>query len=587
MRINADTLTLLLESDLLDNGWDSSLEVYPGQTPHQYAMMSLRRSLLKKYLPGISETSPDGDSKALDLFLEINNRCGTFDYGSRRCSELEEIALGEAKAFLYNFFYPSPKKTEWWCSLDDNLYCSAIPRDFILSNSSISEGFGVGPGASLGSPSTNFYTKLANSSLSMTSSDLYCLFRQAISSDQLWTACEISRKEVMDIEIVQSSRLSFVPKTTEISRTICTEPLLNMIFQKGIGKAIERRLLEFVGINLSTQPGINAELARIGSLSGKFGTIDLSSASDSMSISLVREFFPRRVVALLELASTRSTILPDGREIELHMISSMGNAFTFPLQTLFFTALVYGAYRARGVKFSHSRGRSHGDSFAVFGDDIIVERDCYSTVCQLLNLTGFRVNIDKSFNEGLFRESCGSDFYSGHSVRGVYIRRLFDANDCYSAINRLNRWSAKHWVFLPKLIGFLVGKARFLPIPYDEQDDRGIKVPRAMLTQTVRNSFTGGIKYRSSCLLPERVSLPMKGKRAKSLGWFENPDGLLMAFLAGSIRSGSVGLRTSRRRAKIRESFSSRWDWIPLAGGESYQYRDDWKVITTLNLSKV
>jgi hypothetical protein len=262
----------------------------------------------------------------------------------------------------------------------------------------------------------------------------------------------------------------------------------------------------------------------------------------------------------------------------------MGNAFTFPLQTIFFAALVYGAYRAMDIPIQNPRGPSHGN-FAVFGDDIIVVSKAYNLVCEMLSATGFCVNMGKSFNEGFFRESCGHDYYCGYNVRAVYIKRLRDECDCYSAINRLNRWSARHGFMLPRLVSFLKKRCRWLPIPFDEDDSHGVKVPYSMLNRKIYNPNTGGILYRYKEIIPNlvRVDVP-EGNRPRLRGWFENPPALLMAFVAGSIRDGSVGLRISCRRARIRRRWSSRWDFIPVDNYESNCFSRNWKVFTEFNL---
>lgn len=578
MRIHAGTLASLLQADLDTAGWHGSLRSYPGESKKQFAMTCLAKSLVKKYLMGRSETTEEADGAALTLFMKINEDCRNFNYTEASCPDWERIALGEARAFLYNFFYPRTEDTtvESW----------GLHEAPILTYAEIAQGFNVGPGASLGAKESDFYSKLSLSPMSASSSALHALYVQAIRSNQTWSGMESSRAQRLGYSIVKSSRLSFVPKYANISRTICTEPLLNMMFQKGIAGILERRMRRVLQIDLSTQPDINARLARVGSLTGEFGTIDLSSASDSMSLSLVRKFFPADVVKWLERTRCESTILPDGREIELHMISSMGNAFTFPLQTIFFSALVYGAYRALELPFIRSRGHTLGN-FAVFGDDIIVKREAYDLVIRMLSLCGFSVNVDKSFNTGLFRESCGHDYYDGYNVRGVYIKQLCDANDCYSAINRLNRWSARHGVSLCHTVGYLSHKCRFLPVPYDEDDISGIKVPEALLTRRILNRNTQATAYRASVLVPRKVRVdPLKGV-SKLPRWYENPDGLLLALLAGSIRDGFVGLRSNDRKAVTRKRYSSRWDYIPFAHAERHDYYARWKASVSINLGKV
>jgi hypothetical protein len=313
-----------------------------------------------------------------------------------------------------------------------------------------------------------------------------------------------------------------------------------------------------------------------------------------MSLSLVREFFPASVVRWLELTRCPSTVLPDGKIVDLHMVSSMGNAFTFPLQTLFFSALVFGAYRVHNVPLVKSFGDRVGN-FSVFGDDIIVERKCYNTVVRLLEVCGFTVNKDKSFNQGLFRESCGHDYYCGYNVRGIYIKKLKHAGDFYSAINRLNKWSARHRVCLPETIRLLSRGLRFLPIPFDEDDSAGIKVPLSMVKRIVRSKFTGGILYRYLAPVPYVVRLPDLDDpkylvRAQKLrkhipDWDYNPDGLLLSLLHGSIRNGQIGLRrTVVRKTVTRQRYSSSWDWINVDYGENRNFGKDWKVFAWLNL---
>jgi hypothetical protein len=586
MRINAGDLSSLLRLDLEAAGWTGALSPYPGQVRSDYAMTSLFKSLTKKYLEKSSTqgTTPEGDAAALSLFLRANSHCKDFDQGAQPRTEIEEIALGEAQAFLYDFFYPKARK-----SFSEDQGASQpvyLDRDFVLSDREISLTVGCGPGASVGAKATDFYTKLATSRLTFTDPSLLLYYRQIVRHHPTWNECEVLRSTKVGERTVRGSRLSFVPKTAVISRTICTEPILNMFFQKGIEGALKRRMLEVIGIDLSIQQPKNSQLARLGSISGEFGTIDLSSASDTLSISTIKRYFPQRVYDVLMRYRSPRTILPDGSEIDLHMVSSMGNAFTFPLQTLFFSALVMGAYRALDIRVKKPRGPSETGNFAVYGDDIIVLERSYKLLTRLLFLTGFTVNHDKSFNEGLFRESCGQDFYSGYNVRGVYIQSLNDANDLYSAINRLNRWSARHRIFLNNLVSYLSSKCRFLPIPFDEDDSCGIKIPFAMLSNVQRRYVPNrGVFYRYSKIATANVQFPpIQQSMRNQLGYFDNPAGLLLAFVAGYIRNGSVGYRVDRRRANIRKRYTPRWDYITFACGESRECAEDWKVFCTLNL---
>jgi hypothetical protein len=358
-----------------------------------------------------------------------------------------------------------------------------------------------------------------------------------------------------------------------------------MMFQKGIGEVLTQQLRRSCGIDLRSQPDKNRTLARLGSETGEFGTIDLSSASDSMSLGLINEFFPRQVVYWLKMTRCEVTILPDGTEVPLHMVSSMGNAFTFPLQTLFFTSLVYGAYKARSIHFDRPVGQSLG-SFAVYGDDIIVKHEAYDHVCKLLNLCGFSVNVDKSFNEGFFRESCGGDYYLGYNVRGVYIRTLKYMHDNYSAINRLNIWSANHGVILSETIQYLLKGCRFLPVPLDEMDISGVKVPLRCVKHRKVNKYTGGIFYRYVHLRPLEFDVSdILVRKPKIHGWIDNPSAILFSALAGKLRLGKTAVRRSKPLAKIRARYSSRWDYIPPELGVSQAFVERWKSFYEVNLN--
>ena len=568
MRDFAVELPFCLDHDLRMAGWNGAISPYPDMNVRQKAMQSLRASLMKKFTDGPSASA---ESNALSLFLKINEQCKAFTLGTTSLTVSEAIAIGEAKDFIYRLFFPSNQES-------GNL------RRLTLAE--ISSRFSVGNGANIGSYSTDFLSKIGTSRMTATNHRLHKLYVQAISCDPLWSSVESTRSKFREADIVQGSRLSFVPKTTEISRTICTEPILNMLFQKGIASVLEDLLAEVCGIDLRKQPDKNRMLAQLGSKEGKFGTIDLSSASDSMSIGLVREFFPKHVFDMLEMTRCPYTVLPDGTNVELHMISSMGNAFTFPLQTIFFTSLVYGAYRALSIHFDRPYRQSLG-SFAVFGDDIICVKEAYGLLTRLLSICGFGVNVDKSFNQGPFRESCGRDYFNGHNVRGVYIKTLRTISDKYSAINRLNRWSSIWGIPLPTVIHSLLRGVRFLPVPLDEMDDCGIKVPERFIKKRLVNRKTGGLYYRYLHRQANSYDVTdVEFKPPKLRGWVNNPSAVLLAALAGTLRNGKAVTRSiENSRAVFRIRSSSRWDWIPSEYAEMRTIGEGWKSFIELNLT--
>lgn len=580
MNFSSEEVHSSLLLDLYEAGWKGP-DFSPFSNHRQRAMTELERSLFKKFHN--EQTDSNRDSKALSLFLQCNSRCQNFaGVIPRRLNE--ELIINEMKLIIYDFFNPCFRGSEK----------ESFREPMLLNLTDIAKRFCLGSGSNIGADSTDFYTKLANSSMCSTDAILPILYKQAISNDKLWSDVEKFRSDRFETEIVRGSRLSFVPKSRDISRTICTEPVLNMLFQRGIGVIMEERLREVFQIDLSTQPFKNAALARIGSLDGRYGTIDLSSASDSISNNLIRDIVPLEPRNWLNRVRSPSTTIPSGEVVDLHMISSMGNGFTFPLQTMIFASLVMAAYKVYGVKPERPYADKIGN-YAIFGDDIIVHHSVYNVVVSCLEVLGFSVNHDKSFSEGLFRESCGSDFFSGHNVRGVYIKKMLSAGDYYSAINRLNRWSSRHGIFLLRTISLLRRGCRFSGVPFAEADDSGLKVPLSLL-RTYRRDINGAIKYRALVNVPRFVRISsveaelelsqndaLKVRRLLTSFQYSS-DGLMLALLAGYLRNGCLGLRSLSPKAVLRKRVSPGWDPHVSGPGESPDYCERWKLFTVANL---
>jgi hypothetical protein len=585
----AEMVDQLFRSDLSNAGWDGAESYYPGQTAEQYAKMSCVHSLLKKFHN--DEVHEDLDRLALEKFLISNATCAIYP-GLKPRDTFQEYVIGEMKSILYDFFNPAPGVVAVAKIDDFTLWRDREP--LLLNLSDIYSCWDFGPGSNIDVKGTDRYTKYFNSSMCGTDQSLFVLYKHAVSSNARYKEAENLRQSVYPFETVLGSRISFVPKSMKTSRTICTEPPLNMLFQKGIGKLIEQRLCEFFNIDVSKQPFINAQMARDGSLTGEFGTIDLSSASDTISLSLCREIIPSDSMRWLELSRSKIAVLPDGREMQLEMISSMGNGFTFPLQTVIFAACVTAVYRVLDIPIEH--GWRKARNYSVFGDDIIVDHKAYDLVVDMLTLMGFSVNRDKSFNQGFFRESCGHDYFSGRNVRGVYLQRLKDHGDFYSAINRLNRWSATHRVPLIQTVTFLAEQVPFLPVPFEESDDAGIKGPVDGIRHLIRHNRNGSSNYRAFIREPDEVILQelrrdiwssdsmLRKAQRKLRKFFVNEDGLLIAALAGWLRRGRLGCRPSHPKVARRDRVCPGWDSkIPMRV-ENRAFREEWKIFSALNL---
>jgi len=220
-----------------------------------------------------------------------------------------------------------------------------------------------------------------------------------------------------------TSRVCLVPKSWNKCRIICAEPAFMQYNQQGLDRWMRRtidvaRKRKFFQLDLTDQSQ-NADIALESSTHGYFCTMDLSSASDRLSNKLVRCLMPDHVYVLLERVRSKWTRLPDGREIELRKFASMGNATTFPVQSLCFWALSVAAMHIRGVRLEEAR-----NSVWVYGDDIICPTKYYSAIFDTLTLVGLKVNKDKSFSKGEFRESCGMHAYHGLDVTPSFLRTM-------------------------------------------------------------------------------------------------------------------------------------------------------------------
>lgn len=222
-----------------------------------------------------------------------------------------------------------------------------------------------------------------------------------------------------------------VPKSSVIDRCACKEPDLNMFLQKSFGNQI-RKLLRRSGIDLNDQT-INQELARKGSISNSLMTIDLSSASDSVTTELVRLVLPEDWFHYLNLVRSPVTEI-DGNIHVNEMFSSMGNGFTFELESLLFYAICrsvayFGGYRGK---------------ISVYGDDIIAPSLMADDLIAALHFCGFVTNPDKSFWDGPFRESCGAHWHGGLDISPFYIKGPFrTVSDLILTLNQLIEWSSR------------------------------------------------------------------------------------------------------------------------------------------------
>jgi hypothetical protein len=212
--------------------------------------------------------------------------------------------------------------------------------------------------------------------------------------------------------VVGGSKVVTVPKSAKTDRTICIEPDLNVMVQLGIGRCIRTRLRR-VGLLFPNSQEINNLAAREGSITGQLATVDLSSASDTISKELVRALMPHDWLQALEQARTPVALL-GGVGIPLEKFSAMGNGYTFELETLIFWSIAKAIVAACP---------EWNQRVLVYGDDIIVDVRAVGLLQEVFTEVGFTMNPDKTFVDGPFRESCGKHYFHGVDVTPFYLRK--------------------------------------------------------------------------------------------------------------------------------------------------------------------
>lgn len=251
----------------------------------------------------------------------------------------------------------------------------------------------------------------------------------------------------VSLQTVPGNRVFTVPKKTGIDRTCASEPDMNMSLQLAIGSHLRYKLKSLWGVDLNDQR-YNQRLAKVGSKNGSLATIDLSSASDTISCRLVRELLPYDWFALLDDVRSHEGTLPNGDVFRWEKFSSMGNGFTFELESMIFYALTYCTLKyevdmlSKSDRCVEARKCLNRNALSVYGDDIICPSKYASSVISVLNGCGFKTNAEKTFVTGPFRESCGKHYHYGVNVTPFYVKSAIDdVSRVIWLLNRLRNWA--------------------------------------------------------------------------------------------------------------------------------------------------
>jgi hypothetical protein len=386
--------------------WADAMTHTKYESPDEHFRMHQLAALIRKYpLPErVTGYTPDDTARA--TFAKAEHRCKRYNQRlaavKRTGRDRDGTLFYHMRGFIMAVLGPSPNLAQIYrsCDITGGAALGVHGNATNVARKLSAERWTVSPRAypfALAAIRNNF--QIVELLLAREGQQVFCLDYDKLS--------EVVRERV---SWVRYNKLSFVPKTAKTSRSIAVEPFLNSFLEKGIDTIMRRKLLK-IGLDLRRQEP-NQGLARCGSIEveNPYCTIDLSSASDTIAADLVLELLPPEWGDLLD--AVRCHYYEDKGVIrKYHKFVSMGNGFCFPLQTLLFASVCHAAAVMRGCR----------PDYRVYGDDIIVRKEIFDDVMLALDRLGFLPNSRKTFSEGPFRESCGTDWFAGVNVRPIYI----------------------------------------------------------------------------------------------------------------------------------------------------------------------
>jgi len=462
-------------------------ETHPGVTPRDVAIIRQMNDFGKRFIgDSDSKSQYTRDLKAWDNFKYANERARVQSENFENLDSDVMETLERARIYITEAFWASMEK-------ENSPFLFSWRKEHLIPVG----GFSSGPGVCTDVRGKSLLEKFSGSVHASTVDGIaYLKFLRKVS------------KPFHDLpnyaaELRASIKATFVPKDLARSRLIAPQLNGDLTLQYPACNLLEDMLNSF-NIDLSVQQMINREMARKGSLfdnldaiechlksrSVRFCTIDLVSASDIVGVNLVKFLLPPPLFNYLmacaptQLCWLGAKTAADKEPVKLSMMATMGNAFCFPLQTIVFASIVKALYSRLGLLMKND----NVSTFSVYGDDIIVDVTAYKYVIKTLESLNMQPNQKKSFSHGLFRESCGADFFNGYDVRPISFETLSDDCDRYSLLNRLLDWGARHFVSfeLTTLVICSALKHKCV-VPMDFSPHRGLRIPEAIIPLLSRN----------------------------------------------------------------------------------------------------
>lgn len=225
---------------------------------------------------------------------------------------------------------------------------------------------------------------------------------------------------------IASARAAAVPKNRKSCRIVASECATAMYAQLGLMQALDKRI-QSLGRRV---PLRNADIHRdfLRRNYNTVATLDLSDASDYISMRLMNHILPPDWAALCNACRSQFVELPDGSCHTLATYAPMGNGFCFRLLSLV----------CAGVLAVCSR-----HSWSDFGDDMICHRQDVPAVSYGLSACGLVLNADKSGYYD-YIESCGVELFKGVDITPLKLKRVIQVDNSYADLGAAHRAACKN-----------------------------------------------------------------------------------------------------------------------------------------------
>jgi len=288
-------------------------------------------------------------------------------------------------------------------------------------------------------------------------------------------------------EGIESVVLSLVPKKWNKDRPITPIQIINLLYSYLWGKYVEIRL-ELAGLPISRLQERHAKIVKNQSLTLQYATVDLRGGSNNITKQHMMLLTPRRWYNTFKLCLTHSVeykpskVCKETVSVWTPSVLPMGNALTFPLETLYFYAIVESIRRLSGCR----------GFVSCYGDDLIYPSSIHKFVVPIFDDLNWAMNLDKTFVGFPFRESCGEDCYRGSAVRPFFfpdvkpaVGRMHYRRLLYQIYNGLReRWSDQSISRTLRMLRVEIAMhGEVYYVPPDYPDYAGIRTYRPLARQ--------------------------------------------------------------------------------------------------------